>query len=95
MLRGVILCSAYFAFILAIAAIPIANAVSIYFVMPFFVAALTGPFLGEHVPPYRWAAIAAAFIGVMVNGLDVSHLRNGVYTVTVQGHTTQRLVIAR
>lgn len=36
-----------------------------------------------------------AFIGAMVNGLDVSHLWNGVYTVTVQGHTTQRLVIAR
>lgn len=65
-LRGVILCSAYFAFIMSIAAIPIANAVSIYFVMPFIVAALAGPFLGEHVPAYRWGAIVVAFAGVLV-----------------------------
>lgn len=64
-LRGVVLCTAYFAFIMSIAAIPIANAVSIYFVMPFFVAALAGPFLGEHVPGYRWLAIGAAFCGVL------------------------------
>jgi drug/metabolite transporter (DMT)-like permease len=64
--RGLILCSAYFAFILAIAAMPIANGVSIYFTMPFFVAMLAGPFLGERVPLYRWLAIAAAFVGVVI-----------------------------
>jgi drug/metabolite transporter (DMT)-like permease len=65
-LRGLVLCSAYFAFILAIAAMPIANGVSIYFTMPFFVAMLAGPFLGERVPLYRWLAITAAFVGVLV-----------------------------
>lgn len=65
-LRGLVLCSAYIAFILAIAAMPIANGVSIYFTMPFFVAMLAGPFLGEHVPLYRWLAISAAFIGVII-----------------------------
>ncbi|MBL7947275.1 MAG: T9SS type A sorting domain-containing protein [Flavobacteriales bacterium] len=34
-------------------------------------------------------------LSVVVNGLDVSRLPNGVYTVTLDGHTTQRLVIAR
>jgi drug/metabolite transporter (DMT)-like permease len=65
-LRGLVLCSAYVAFILAIAAMPIANCVSIYFTMPFFVAMLAGPFLGEHVPAHRYIAIIAAFIGVMI-----------------------------
>jgi drug/metabolite transporter (DMT)-like permease len=66
MLRGAVLCSAYFAFILAIAAMPIANGVAIYFTMPFFVAALAGPFLGEVVPIHRWLSMIAAFIGVLI-----------------------------
>jgi drug/metabolite transporter (DMT)-like permease len=65
-LRGLVLCTAYFAFILSIAAMPIANAVAIYFTMPFFVAILAGRFLGERVPLHRWFAIAAAFIGVLI-----------------------------
>jgi drug/metabolite transporter (DMT)-like permease len=65
-LRGLVLCSAYFAFIMAIAAMPIANAVSIYFTMPFFVAGLVGWALGEHVPLYRWLAIFVGFIGVLI-----------------------------
>jgi drug/metabolite transporter (DMT)-like permease len=65
-LRGLVLCSAYFAFILAIAAMPIANGVAIYFTMPFFVATLAGPFLGERVPVYRWLAMIAAFVGVWI-----------------------------
>ncbi len=64
--RGLVLCSAYLAFIMAIAAMPIANGVSIYFTMPFFVAILAGPFLGERVPLYRWLAIMAAFLGVLI-----------------------------
>jgi len=66
LVRALILCSAYLAFILAIAAMPIANMVAIYFTMPFFVAGLAGPFLGERVPFYRWVAIVAGFIGVII-----------------------------
>jgi drug/metabolite transporter (DMT)-like permease len=66
LIRALILCTAYLAFILAIAAMPIANMVAIYFTMPFFVAGLAGPFLGERVPYYRWIAIIAGFIGVIV-----------------------------
>jgi drug/metabolite transporter (DMT)-like permease len=65
-LRGLVLFSAYLGFILAIAAMPIANAVAIYFTMPFFVAMLSGRFLGEAVPIHRWIAIAAAFVGVLI-----------------------------
>jgi drug/metabolite transporter (DMT)-like permease len=65
-LRGLILASANLSFYLAIAAIPIADAVAIYFTMPFFVAALVAPLLGERVRTYRWAAIAAGFLGVLL-----------------------------
>jgi drug/metabolite transporter (DMT)-like permease len=64
--QSLILGSAYFAFVLSIAAMPIANSVAIYFTMPFFVAGLAGPMLGERVRLHRWFAIIAGFIGVLV-----------------------------
>lgn len=66
LLRALILCSAYLAFILSIAAMPMANTIAIYFTMPFFVAGLAGPFFGERVPLYRWIAITTGFAGVIV-----------------------------
>jgi drug/metabolite transporter (DMT)-like permease len=66
LLRGAILGIAYLGFVLAIAAMPIANAVAIYFTMPFFVAGLAGPILGEKVRFHRWLAIAAGFAGVLI-----------------------------
>jgi drug/metabolite transporter (DMT)-like permease len=64
--RGLILASANISFFLAIAAIPIADAVAIYFTMPFFVAALVAPMLGERVKFHRWISIGAGFLGVMI-----------------------------
>ena len=66
LLRGLILAVAYLSFVLAIAAMPIANAVAIYFTMPFFVAGLAGPLLGERVRLHRWMAIIAGFVGVLI-----------------------------
>lgn len=73
-LRSMILCTAYFSFILAIYVMPLANAVAIYFTMPFFMAAMVGKGLGEKVPLYRWLAIAVGFVGVVIT------LRPGVST---------------
>lgn len=67
LLRSLILSTAYFAFILAIAALPLATAVSIYFTMPFFVAGLSGYALGENVPLYRWLAMGVGFAGVLIS----------------------------
>lgn len=39
---------------------------AISFSTPFFVAALSGPTLGEWVGPRRWAAIAVGFVGILV-----------------------------
>ncbi len=67
LLRSIILFSAYMAFALATATMPLANAVAIYFTMPFFVGALSSWALHENVPPYRWMAIAIGFSGVLVS----------------------------
>jgi drug/metabolite transporter (DMT)-like permease len=65
-LRSLILASAYFAYILSLSSLAMANTVSIYFTLPLFVAALSGWGLGERVPLHRWIAIVAGFIGVLV-----------------------------
>ena len=64
--RGLIMGSSYVAFAMSLASLPMASGVAIYFTMPLFVAALAGPMLGEHVPLYRWLAIAAGFAGVLL-----------------------------
>lgn len=66
LLRSLILCSAYLAFVMSIATMPIANSVAIYFTMPFFVAGLAGPLLGERVRLHRWLAIGAGFAAVLI-----------------------------
>ncbi|MGE0004189.1 MAG: DMT family transporter [Parvibaculaceae bacterium] len=64
--RGFIMGSAYLAYILSIAAMPMADSVAIYFVMPLCVAVIAGPMLGERVRLHRWIAIVVGFAGVMI-----------------------------
>jgi drug/metabolite transporter (DMT)-like permease len=64
--RGFVMCTAYLGFAMAVATLPLASGVAIYFTMPLFVAVLAGPVLGEYVPVYRWLAIAAGFMGVLI-----------------------------
>lgn len=66
LLRGLIMSSAYLAFILSIAAMPLADSVAIYFAMPLIVAVIAGPLLGEHVALHRWIAIIAGLVGVII-----------------------------
>lgn len=66
LLRGLIMSSAYLAFILSIAAMPLADSVAIYFAMPLIVAVIAGPLLGEHVALHRWIAIITGLVGVII-----------------------------
>ena len=66
-LRAAILFTAYMAFALAIATLPLANAAAIYFTMPFFVALMSAHAIGERVPVFRWIAILIGFGGVLVS----------------------------
>ena len=50
---------------MAVAAMPYAEAIAIFFVAPLFITLLSIPILGENVGLRRWAAIIIGLIGVM------------------------------
>lgn len=64
--RGVLNFLAYTAYYLALAALPIATTVTLYFTTPFFITALSILFLGERVSALRWFVLLGGFAGVLV-----------------------------
>jgi drug/metabolite transporter (DMT)-like permease len=66
LLRGVILFAAYTSYYLALAALPMATTVALYFAAPLFITVLSVFFLGEKVGPRRWLAVFAGFAGVLI-----------------------------
>lgn len=66
LLRGVCVLIANSCLYLGLAALPLADAVAIYFVLPLIIAVLSVVLLGETVGPRRWSAIIVGFIGVLV-----------------------------
>lgn len=65
-LRALIMFGAYTAYYMAFPALPLADAVALYFTVPLFVTALAGPVLGEHIGWKVWAAVVLGFAGVLV-----------------------------
>src|SRR5262249_51995362 len=63
--RGLVLMVAYTTYYLAFPAMKLANIVALWFTVPLFVTALSGPFLGEKVGARRWLATLAGFVGVL------------------------------
>jgi drug/metabolite transporter (DMT)-like permease len=53
-------------FFAALKFLPIADTLSIYFIQPILVTALSPLILKEHVGPHRWACVALGFIGVLI-----------------------------
>ncbi|MCY3983106.1 MAG: DMT family transporter [Roseovarius sp.] len=66
MARGALILIATAFFFVALRYMPIADAISIFFVEPFILALLGGIILGERVGPRRYAACAAGFLGAMM-----------------------------
>ena len=64
--RGLLAGTSALLFIFAISVVPIADAVAISFVAPFFVTILGAFILREHVGVRRWAAIAIGFIACLI-----------------------------
>ncbi len=64
--RGGLLFICYTAYYLAIAAMPLAEAVSLFYSAPLFIVALAAPLLGERVGPGQWFAALLGFLGVLV-----------------------------
>ncbi len=64
--RGLLNFAAYTAYYLALAALPMATTVALYFTAPLFITLLSVIMLGERVALNRWLAILAGFGGVVV-----------------------------
>jgi drug/metabolite transporter (DMT)-like permease len=64
--RSVLLLGSTLCNFLALRYLQLDEAIALVFSTPFFVAALSGPMLGEWVRWRRWAAIAMGFVGVLV-----------------------------
>lgn len=64
--RGLILLVSYTTYYMALPALPLAEAIALFFTAPIMVNILAGPLLGETVSPRTWAAVACGFIGVLV-----------------------------
>lgn len=65
-IRGFCVVFANMSFFLGLAALPLAEAVAIFFVSPLIITVFSVAFLGEKVGPWRWGAIAIGFVGVLV-----------------------------
>ncbi len=66
MLRGIAEVAATYLFISSLALLPIALASTLVFCFPIILTALSGPVFKEHVGPWRWGAVVAGFVGVLV-----------------------------
>lgn len=65
-LRGGVLLCAYTTYFMAFPALPLAEAIALYFMVPLLVTIMSGPLLGEHVTIKAWGAVAIGLIGVFV-----------------------------
>lgn len=66
LVRGIFLYVSYTSYYLALAQLPMATVVALTFTVPFFIASLGLPILGERVRTRSWAAIGVGFLGVLV-----------------------------
>lgn len=64
--RGALAAGSATLFIIAVAFVPLADAVAVTFVAPFLVTVLGAMLLGERVGPRRWTAIAIGFLGMLL-----------------------------
>lgn len=66
LLRGGLLVLTNMFFFLGVAAIPLGDAIALFFVAPLFMTALSVPILGERVGLFRWSAVGVGLFGVLL-----------------------------
>jgi drug/metabolite transporter (DMT)-like permease len=64
--RGLIMLTAYTAYYMAFPALPLAEAIALFFISPIIVTILAGPVLGERIRLASWLAVLAGFAGVLI-----------------------------
>jgi drug/metabolite transporter (DMT)-like permease len=65
-LRGAVLLCAYTSYFLAFPALPLAEAIALYFMVPLLITVMSGPLLGEKVTLKAWGAVVIGLVGVGV-----------------------------
>jgi drug/metabolite transporter (DMT)-like permease len=63
--RAIYWCGAFILSFLSLKFLPLAEAVSLSFLAPIFMTALSVPMLGERVGLHRWSAVVVGFVGVL------------------------------
>jgi len=66
LIRGVLMLASNSFFFLGLVAMPIAEAVAMFFVAPLFITVLSALLLGEPIGPRRIAAVLVGFAGVLI-----------------------------
>lgn len=66
LIRGGVLTASSLLFLTALSRMPLAEAASIAFMAPLFIAVLSGPVLHERVEARTWLALGAGFAGVLL-----------------------------
>lgn len=64
--RGLLLFISYAGYYLAVAAMPLADAIALFFVAPLFIVTLAVPYLGERIPWQSLAGVLIGLVGVVV-----------------------------
>lgn len=96
-LRGIILLVAYTTYFMSLAALPLAEAIALFFTAPLIITLLSGPLLGERVSLQAWVAVIVGFIGVLIILRPGSALFEPAALLSLVSATTYALsmVIAR
>ncbi len=63
--RGALLAASAFMFFSAIAHMPLADAMAIFFVYPLFILAASAVVLGERIRRSQWALVGSGFVGAL------------------------------
>lgn len=66
LIRGFLMLISYITYYLAIAALPLADAIALYFVAPLFVTVLSVLLLKEKMIGRRWLALLCGFVGILI-----------------------------
>jgi drug/metabolite transporter (DMT)-like permease len=90
-LRSVLVMLTGYTFFEGLRYLPLVDAIAIAFATPLFVAALSGPLIGEKVGPRRWLAVLVGFVGVVIaliaapqaDGGFFAHLNEGAVLVLI------------
>ncbi|MCK7613660.1 DMT family transporter [Roseibium sediminicola] len=66
LLRGLAVSVSNITYFAALAALPMADTAAIFFIAPMLLTAFSAIFIGDHVGPFRWAALVVGFGGVLL-----------------------------